>query len=172
MSYPLILKLPRIVGSLKMKSRICSLWRPLNRPRTILLSQDVKSIGNNRWLCKFEEDKVKVTDRWGWRWSHALVLSLLSSPWLNFLKSVFSKEILLYFQKKYFCQKRNNAETFRSASSLFFWSSSGVYCIFVSPIVMRCYFALPRISHSGHCEGGGYRPQTVGWLGDLEGPLS
>ena len=41
-----------------------------------------------------------------------------------------------------------NGDTFLSASSLFFWSSSGVYCIFVKPISKSYLFVLTFISVS------------------------
>ena len=78
-----------------MKSRICNLWSPLNRPWR---EQSIK-----RWhfflIMKFHAKYLQSGNyRWERRWSHGLVLSPLSSPWFYLLKLLLFRTKLISFK--------------------------------------------------------------------------
>ena len=82
-----------------MKSRICSLWSPLNRPGTdFMFSQYRLYYTVNNIIGKPGDFNFKFY-QWGWRWNRVLVLSPLSLPWFSCFRNNFtlSKKMLKPF---------------------------------------------------------------------------
>ena len=115
--------------------------------------------------------KVIITDE---REGEVMGWFYLPSPRLDLKLLLFRTKLISW-----------NGDTFLSASSLFFWSSSGVYCIFVKPISKSYLFVLTFISVSLPSRSSRYiSSSSRKWLlfktgatecqpnsGDLERPL-